>query len=461
MLLYFIMSFRSGFNSDLILNNLRITGKLVLDNPDNTADLEVDTINCSGLATLDSLEVTGHTDLSTLTVETLAVTGDSLLETLNVTGTATLLTLDVPGNGALNDVAVSGSATVQTLTVAGNTSLNTVDVIGNIKANNELITPAQLGYVSGVTSGIQAQLNGKANLADPTFTGVVTVPDIMANNQTVTPAQLGYVSGVTSGIQAQLDGKATLADPTFTGVATLPTTQCDGVLYLQNTGSAVNAPIDYDTQYFGAIGCNATGGDAEVAFVNMGFFPSSLTSSAFDWYIMTANSTKNLLMLLYHNGNLLIDGLLTTDAITTAVMTVTGQSTLANVSATDMTVSGNLTVTGQIINSVASNMEIVSVQITGTGGTPTGTLPLTQNSTNTTNYTVFPAIYYGYSGSSSGTYSVGASSSNITEIVISKRTSSSFVYTFNKGSADSANYWLNCLVVYNAPGASSVPVSNT
>ena len=314
--------------------------------------------------------------------------------------------------------------------------------------------------MSGVTSGIQVQLDGKAPSADPIFTGVVTVPDIMANNELITPAQLGYVSGVTSGIQVQLDGKAPLANPTFTGIATLPTTQCDGVLYLQNTGSAVNAPIDYDTQYFGAIGCNATNGDAEVDFVNMGFFPGSLTASAFDWYIMTANTTKNLLMRLYHNGNLWIDGLLTTDAISTALMTVTGQSTLANVSATNMTVSGNLTVTGQIMSSVASNMEIVSVQITGTSGTATGTLPLKQNSTNTTNYTVFPAIYYGYSGSSSGTYGVGQVTANVTEIIISKRNSSSFVYTFNKATNDNANYWLNCLVVYNAPGASSVPVSN-
>ena len=78
------MSFRSGFNSDLILNNLRITGKLVLDNADDTANLEADTINCSGLATLDSLEVTGHTDLYTVTAETLAVTGDSQVNNLNI-----------------------------------------------------------------------------------------------------------------------------------------------------------------------------------------------------------------------------------------------------------------------------------------------------------------------------------------------------------------------------------------
>ena len=35
--------------------------------------------------------------------------------------------------------------------------------------------------------------------------------------------RLGYLDGVTSAIQTQLDTKATLADPTFTGTAAAPT----------------------------------------------------------------------------------------------------------------------------------------------------------------------------------------------------------------------------------------------
>jgi hypothetical protein len=376
------MSFRSGFNSDLVLNNLRITGKLVLNNGNDSSELEAETINCTGLATLGELTVTGDTNLTNVSMETLAVSGDTQMDNLDVTGLATVAALTVPGTSELSTVAVSGSATVQTLTVSGNTSLDTTDVHGNIVTNNQTVTPAQLGYVSGVTSSIQTQLNAKANLASPTFTGTVTVPNILANNETVTPAQLGYVSGVTSSVQTQLNAKANLASPTFTGTVTLPTTDCDGVL--------------------------------------------------------------------------------TASGIDTTTLTATGESTLQNVTANNMTVSGNLTVTGQIVNSVASNMEIVSVQITGTGGQVSGTFPLTQNTTNTTNYTVFPAIYYAYSGSSGGTYSVGDASKSIEGMVfISKRTTSSFVYTFNKSTSDSANYWLNCLVVYGAPGASSVPVSNT
>ena len=40
---------------------------------------------------------------------------------------------------------------------------------------------------------------------------------------TATPTELNYVDGVTSAIQTQLDAKAPLASPTFTGTATVPT----------------------------------------------------------------------------------------------------------------------------------------------------------------------------------------------------------------------------------------------
>lgn len=40
---------------------------------------------------------------------------------------------------------------------------------------------------------------------------------------TATAAELNYMDGVTSNVQAQLDAKAPLASPTFTGTATIPT----------------------------------------------------------------------------------------------------------------------------------------------------------------------------------------------------------------------------------------------
>ena len=38
------------------------------------------------------------------------------------------------------------------------------------------ISSAELGYLDGVTSAIQTQIDTKAPLASPTFTGTVTIP---------------------------------------------------------------------------------------------------------------------------------------------------------------------------------------------------------------------------------------------------------------------------------------------
>ncbi|HLP79900.1 MAG TPA: tail fiber domain-containing protein [Acidobacteriota bacterium] len=88
-------------------------------------------------------------------------------------------------------------------------------------------TATELGYVSGVTSAIQTQLNGK----QATITGgatSITGSDLTASRalasdgsgkvavSATTAAELGYVSGVTSAIQTQLNGK----QATITGGAT-------------------------------------------------------------------------------------------------------------------------------------------------------------------------------------------------------------------------------------------------
>ena len=77
------------------------------------------------------------------------------------------------------------------------------------------VTSTELGYLSGVTSGIQTQLNGK----QATITGAASTivsADLTADRvlissasgkvavSTVTPTQLGYLSGLTGSIQDQL-----------------------------------------------------------------------------------------------------------------------------------------------------------------------------------------------------------------------------------------------------------------
>lgn len=376
------MSFRSGFNTDLVLNNLKVNGKLSLVNELDISSIEVTT-----------LTVTGDSELQELTV----------LGDLIVDGATALMSLDVAGQTDLDTVYVSGIASLNELTVSNNTILNTVNANGNIVANSETVTPAQLGYVSGATSNLQTQINAKANITNPTFNGTVT----------------------------------------------LPATQNLGYMYFNNTGTS--QVMDYKTEYFGAIGTNATGGDAEMDFFNVGFNASDLALSAFDWYLLTSETTKTLLARMYNSGNMMIKGLLTASGISTTTLTASGQSQLANVTSNNLTVNGNLNVTGQITGNMQTNMEVVQVNVTGNQTQAGGTLPLAYNTTGTTNYVVIPSIYYGYHGSS-GTYDVADSSGALQNVIINTRTSSGFSWVVQKSTGDNVNVWITFLVLYNVPG---------
>jgi microcystin-dependent protein len=71
-------------------------------------------------------------------------------------------------------------------------------------------THTELNYVDGVTSAIQGQIDAKAPLASPTFTGTVVLPSTTSVGN-VTATELGYLDGVTSSIQTQIDAKASTA----------------------------------------------------------------------------------------------------------------------------------------------------------------------------------------------------------------------------------------------------------
>ena len=66
-------------------------------------------------------------------------------------------------------------------------------------------------------------LNANWTALDTLLGGVNATELAILDGATVTTAELNYVDGVTSNIQTQLDAKAPLASPTFTGTVTIPT----------------------------------------------------------------------------------------------------------------------------------------------------------------------------------------------------------------------------------------------
>ena len=92
---------------------------------------------------------------------------------------------------------------------ATSTELNVLDGITSSTAelnilDGVLASTAELNYVDGVTSAIQTQIDTKAPIVSPTFTGTVVLPATTSVG-TITSTELGYVDGVTSSIQTQLN----------------------------------------------------------------------------------------------------------------------------------------------------------------------------------------------------------------------------------------------------------------
>ena len=112
------------------------------------------------------------------------------------------------------------------VTLSGNSGENATPTVNVdttvIQARVADITDTEIGYLNGVTSAIQTQIDTKAPIASPTFTGTVA-------GVTKSMVGLGNVDNtsdankpVSTAGQTALDLKANLASPTFTGTVVLP-----------------------------------------------------------------------------------------------------------------------------------------------------------------------------------------------------------------------------------------------
>jgi len=106
------------------------------------------------------------------------------------------------------------------------------------------VSNTEIGYLDGLTSNVQAQLDSKLSSS----TAASTYQPLVSG---VSNTEIGYLDGVTSNVQAQLDTKlasstaastyAPIASPTFTGTVTLPTGTVTSGMILD--GTIVNGDI--------------------------------------------------------------------------------------------------------------------------------------------------------------------------------------------------------------------------
>jgi len=107
-------------------------------------------------------------------------------------------------------VAVTSTAAELNLldgVTATTAELNILDGVTATTAELNLIdgvtaTTAELNYVDGVTSNVQTQLNTKAPLASPTFTGNPVAPTQSAGNDSTRIATTAFVEAAVTGLGA-------------------------------------------------------------------------------------------------------------------------------------------------------------------------------------------------------------------------------------------------------------------
>ena len=254
--------FQSGDNL-LLSGTIQMNSNLITDLPNCVNDNDVarkkyvdDSVSAivsgapSALDTLNELAAAIADDSNYATTITTALGLKSPIASPTFTGTVTGPTINASTALQIGGVAITSTSA----------ELNILDGV--------TATASELNYSDGVTSNIQTQIDTKAPLASPTFTGTVTGPTINASTAlqiggvaitstsaelnildgvtattaelnildgvtattaelnildgvTSTTAELNYVDGVTSNIQTQIDTKAPLASPTFTGTVTV------------------------------------------------------------------------------------------------------------------------------------------------------------------------------------------------------------------------------------------------
>lgn len=124
-------------------------------------------------------------------------------------GTAGVFDLTAAGKALIDDASASAQRTTLGLgplaTLAATTASRALVSDGSGIVSAATTTSAEIGYVNGVTSAIQTQINAK----QPTISASARIDAAHIHNGTVTNTEFGYLDGVTSNIQTQLNSAGT------------------------------------------------------------------------------------------------------------------------------------------------------------------------------------------------------------------------------------------------------------
>ena len=292
-------------------------------------------------------------------------TADSYETTIQVTDPTADRTITFPD--ATGTVALTSDITV---TAASTTTLTNK----SISLTTNTVTGTLAEFNTALSGADFASIAGTETLTNKTLTSPKINEDVAV---TATATELNYVDGVTSAIQTQLDAKAPLAAPAFTGTATAVNLTISGDLTVNGTTTNINSTSLVVEDKNVVLGDVATPTDTTAD--GGGITLKGATDKTFNWVDATDSWTSSEHINLASGKTLKIDG---TNVFGTGVATFLGTPSSANLASamTDETGSGSLVfgTAPTLTNAVLANPilqgpeERLSVSATAA----TGTIPL-------------------------------------------------------------------------------------
>ena len=310
----------------------------------------------------------------------------------NPTADRTITFPDSDGTVALaGDVATSLSGYVETTDIGAQSG-----VVGLDSSKNALVPGTKIIFEgSDVANDHEVELV----VINPTADVTITFPDQTGTVQLrvtdVSDTEIGYLNGVTSAIQTQMDAKAPLAAPAFTGTATAVNLTLSGDLTVNGTTTTINSTeitIDDKNLVLGAV-TSPTDAGADGGGITL----KGATDKTLNWVDATDAWTSS------EDFNLLTGKVYEING--TAVLSATQVlgKTIGGTSAGDIAdISTAQTFTNKTLTSPTMTAPVLGTPASGTmtnvTGLPlstgvTGTLPATNGGTGQSTYTTGDILY--------------------------------------------------------------------
>ena len=139
------------------------------------------------------------------------------------------------------------------------------------------VSSTEIGYLDGVTSAIQTQLNAKADLAGPTFTGTVTLPaTVVSGSATITLPTVTSALATTADLAPYAPLLQTTTTPSFTSNAyTLQSTDKDKIILASNGSTAATVTIPTGTFATGTVLTIVQTGSGQITIASSGTLNSN------------------------------------------------------------------------------------------------------------------------------------------------------------------------------------------